>query len=43
LTLDSENECLVIAAADDALRRASGFDRETPPPRPDALFTSLES
>jgi sporulation protein YlmC with PRC-barrel domain len=43
LTLDSENECLVIAADDGALRRARGFDREAPPPRPEALFTSPES
>jgi PRC-barrel domain protein len=43
LTLDSENECLVIAAADDALRRARGFDREAPPPRAEALFTGPAS
>jgi sporulation protein YlmC with PRC-barrel domain len=39
LTLDSENECLVIAADDDALRRAHGFDREAPPPRPEPFVT----
>jgi sporulation protein YlmC with PRC-barrel domain len=43
LTLDSENECLVIAADDDALRRARGFDREAPPPRPEASLTGRES
>ena len=43
LTLDSENECLVIAADDDALRRAPGFDRESPPPRPEASFTGRVS
>ena len=42
LSLDSENECLVVAADDDALRRAPGFDREAPPARPDALFKSPE-
>lgn len=43
LTLDSENECLVIAADDDALRRAPGFNRDSPPPRPEALFTARVS
>jgi sporulation protein YlmC with PRC-barrel domain len=43
LTLDSENECLVIAADDDALRRARGFDREAPPPRAEAWLTGRES
>ena len=43
LSLDTENECLVVAADDDALRRARGFDREAPPPRPEPLFTSPES
>ena len=43
LTLDSENECLVIAADDDALRRAQGFDREAPPPRAEALLTGAAS
>jgi len=43
LSLDSENECLVVAAGDDALRRARGIDREAPPARPDPLFTSPES
>jgi hypothetical protein len=36
LALDTENECLVVTADDDALRRAPGFDRDAPPPRPDA-------
>ena len=43
LTLDSENECLVVAADDDALRRAPGFDREAPPPRAEPLFTNPQS
>ena len=43
LTLDSENECLVVSADDDALRRAHGFDREAPPDRPEPLFTTRES
>ena len=39
LTLDSENECFVVAVEDDeALRRARGIDREAPPPRPERLF-----
>jgi sporulation protein YlmC with PRC-barrel domain len=43
LTLDSENECLVVAVDDDdALRRARGFDRDAPPPEPEPLFTSPE-
>ena len=42
LTLDSENECLVVAADSESLRRASGFDRESPPPRPEPLFESPE-
>jgi sporulation protein YlmC with PRC-barrel domain len=43
LTLDSENECLVVAADVDALRRAPGFERESPPPRPEALFTTPQA
>ena len=43
MSLDSENECLVVAADDDALRRAPGFDREAPPARPEALFKNAES
>ena len=43
LTLDSENECLVVAADDEALRRARGFDRNAPPPAPDPLFTAPAS
>lgn len=42
LTLDSENECLVVAADDEALKRARGFDRESPPPEPEALFETPE-
>ena len=42
LSLDSENECLVVAADDAALRRARGFDRDAPPARPDPLFKSPE-
>jgi sporulation protein YlmC with PRC-barrel domain len=40
LMLDSENECLVVAADEESLRRASGFDRAAPPPRPEPLFGS---
>jgi sporulation protein YlmC with PRC-barrel domain len=43
LTLDSENECLVVSADDDALRRARGFDRNAPPPAPEPLFKSPEA
>jgi len=43
LTLDSENECLVVAADDAALRSARGFDREAPSPRPEPLFTAPSS
>jgi hypothetical protein len=42
LALDSENECLVVAADDEALRRAHGFDRAAPPARPEPLFESRE-
>lgn len=43
LTLDSENQCFVVAVEDDdALRRARGFDREMPPPRPEPLFRKPE-
>lgn len=43
LTLDSENECLVVAVEDDAaLHRARGFDREAPPAQPEPLFTTPE-
>jgi hypothetical protein len=40
LTLDSENECLVVTgdADHDALRRARGFDRDAPPPQPEPVF-----
>ena len=31
LSLDSENECLVVAADDAALRQTRGFDRDAPP------------
>jgi hypothetical protein len=42
LTLDSENECLVVTADAETLRRAQGFDRDAPPPRPEAFFTAPE-
>jgi sporulation protein YlmC with PRC-barrel domain len=42
LTLDSENECLVVATNDELLRRASGFDLESPPARPEPLLDSPE-
>jgi hypothetical protein len=42
LSLDTENECLVVAADDDALRSARGFDREAPPPRPESSFRNPE-
>ncbi len=42
LTLDSENECLVVAADDDLLRRANGMTRESPPAQPEPLITSPE-
>ena len=42
LTLDSENECLIVTAEDVSLRRAAGFDRDTPPARPEPLFKSRE-
>jgi hypothetical protein len=43
LSLDTENECLVVAADDEALRSARGFDRAAPPPRPESLFANPES
>jgi hypothetical protein len=43
LSLDTENECLVVAADDDALRSAHGFDREAPPPRPESSFRNPAS
>jgi hypothetical protein len=43
LSLDTENECLVVAADDDALRGAPGFNRDAPPPRPEPSFRNLES
>jgi sporulation protein YlmC with PRC-barrel domain len=42
LSLDSENECLVVAVDREALRRKPGFDRERPPPEPDASFQNPE-
>ena len=42
LSLDSENECLVVAADDEALKRARGFDRDSPPAEPDPAFRSPE-
>lgn len=41
LTLDSENECLVVAADDEALRHAIGLSKEAPPPQPEPLFRSM--
>jgi len=43
LSLDSENECLIVSVDDDALRRAPGFDRESPPPRPEPSFRTTAS
>jgi hypothetical protein len=43
LSLDTENECLVGAANDDAQRSARGFDRDAPPPRPEPSFKSPEN
>ena len=42
LTLDSENECLVVAADETALRRASGIELDAPPARPEHLFGTRE-
>ncbi len=42
LTLDSENECFVVDADDESLRRARGFDRDAPPPRPEPFFSTPE-
>ena len=41
LTLDSENECLIVTADDDSLRDAPGIDREAPPPNPSPAFKSV--
>ena len=38
LSLDTENECLILAVDDDALRQARGFDRAAPPAEPEPLF-----
>jgi hypothetical protein len=38
LTLDSEHQSLVVAADDELLRRAVGFDPAAPPARPEPLF-----
>ena len=43
LSLDTENECLVVAVDDDALHRAPGFDRDAPPPGAEPSFKSPES
>ena len=43
LTLDSENECLVVSADKNALRLAPGFDRDAPPARPEPSFTASAS
>jgi sporulation protein YlmC with PRC-barrel domain len=40
LSLDSENECLVVAADDELLRRASGITRDAPPSQPEPLIMS---
>lgn len=42
LALDSENECLVVAADVDELRLKPGFERDAPPPQPEPLFRSPE-
>jgi sporulation protein YlmC with PRC-barrel domain len=42
LSLDSENECLIVTADDDALRRAHGIEKEAPPSQPEPLFASRE-
>ena len=39
LALDSENECFVINASKERLDGAEGFDVDTPPQAPDALFS----
>ncbi len=39
LSLDSEHQCLVVAAEDTALRLAPGIDSGSPPARPESLFT----
>ena len=41
LTLDSENECLIVTADDDSLRDAPEIDREAPPPNPSPAFKSV--
>jgi hypothetical protein len=43
LVLDSENECFIVEADPDALRRARGFDRDAPPARPEPLFKHADS
>ena len=43
LVLDSENECFIVDADADALRRAGGFDRDAPPARPEPLFKHADS
>jgi sporulation protein YlmC with PRC-barrel domain len=39
LALDSENECFVISASKERLDSADGFDVDSPPDAPDALFS----
>ncbi len=39
LALDSENECFVVSATKERLEGADGFDIDTPPEAPDALFS----
>jgi sporulation protein YlmC with PRC-barrel domain len=41
LTLDSENECLVVAADDEALHHATGLSKDAPPREPEPLFRSM--
>lgn len=43
LSLDSENECLIVTADDDSLRNSPGIDREAPPPDPSPAFKRVES
>src|SRR5215471_13007113 len=38
LTLDTENECFVLAIAQERLESAKGFDAKTTPKQPDPLF-----
>ena len=42
LALDTENECFVVAADDELLRRANGLTRDAPPAQPEPLIASPE-